>query len=141
MRVSLASVQCAIPIHTPPNSMVIIHRAPHAYLVGHTGTVLRVFNRDDTRGRGSGSDEKGDFIAATVSPSNKWLYVATEDGLLLCFDVATGKLEKTIRDFAVETSGKENSEISRLVHHVNKSLLGGYSNDKSLKRGRLVLWK
>ena len=92
-------------------------------------------------GRGSGSDEKADFIAATVSPSNKWLYVATEDGLLLCFDVATGKLEKTIRDFAVETSGKENSEISGLVHHVNKSLLGGYSNDKSLKRGRMVLWK
>jgi outer membrane protein assembly factor BamB len=121
--------------------MVIVPRAPYAYLVSHTGTVLRVFKRDDTRGRGSGSDEKAAFIAATVSPSNKWLYVATEDGLLLCIDVATGKLEKTIRDFAVETSGKENSEISGLVHHVNKSLLGGYSNDKSLKRGRLVLWK
>lgn len=135
------SVQCVIPIHTPPNSMLIVPRAPHAYLVSHAGSVLRVFNRDDTRGRGSGTDEKADFIAATVSPSNKWLYVATEDGLLLCFDVATGKIEKTVRDFAVETSGKDNSEISGLVHHVNKSLLGGYSNDKSLKRGRLVLWK
>jgi len=135
------SVQCVIPVHTPPNSMVIVPRAPHAYLVSHTGSVLRVFNRDDTRGRGSGIDEKADFIAATVSPSNKWLYVATEDGLLLCFDVATGKIEKTIRDFGVETSGKENAEISGLVHHVHKSLLGGYSNDKGLKRGRLVLWK
>ena len=70
-----------------------------------------------------------------------WLYVATEDGLLLCFDVATGKIEKTIRDFGIETSGKDNAEISGLVHHVHKSLLGGYSNDKGLKRGRLVLWK
>ena len=135
------SIQCAIPVHTPPNSMVIVPRAPQAYLVNHTGTVLRVFSRDDARGKGSLADEKADFIAATLSPSNKWLYVATEDGLLLCFDVATGKIEKTIRDFAIETSGKDNAEISGLVHHVHKSLLGGYSNDKGLKRGRLVLWK
>ena len=135
------SIQCAIPVHSPPNSMVIIPRAPQAFLVSHTGTVLRIFNRDDARGKGPGADEKADFIAATMSPSNKWLYVATEDGLLLCFDVATGKIEKTIRDFGIETSGKENAEISGLVHHVHKSLLGGYSSDNGLKRGRLVLWK
>lgn len=135
------SVQCVIPVHSPPNSLVIIPRAPQAFLVSHTGTVLCIFNRDDNRGKGSGPDEKADFVAATMSPSNKWLYVATEDGLLLCFDAATGKIEKTIRDFGIETSGKENTEISGLLHHVHKSLLGGYSNDKSLKRGRLVLWK
>ena len=134
------SVHTVIPVHTPANCMIIVPRYPRAFLVSQSGVVLRVFERDDTKGR-SNADDKADFVAASVSPSNKWVYVSTEDGLLLCYDVSTGRIEKTIRDFAVESSGSDTAEISGLVHHVHKSLLGGYSNDKGLKRGRLTLWK
>jgi len=134
------SVHTVIPVHTPANCMIIVPRCPRAFLVSRSGVVLRVFERDDTKGR-SNADDKADFVAATVSPSNKWVYVSTEDGLLLCYDVSTGRIERTIRDFAVESSGSDTAEISGLVHHVHKSLLGGYSNDKGLKRGRLTMWK
>ena len=140
-------VHSVVPLHTPPGCLVIVSRSPVAFLVNLSGTVLRTFERDDTKAddvrNASSATDKADFVAATASPNNKWLYVATEDGLLLCYDIATGRIEKTIRDFAEETTGKSDAsaEIVGLTHHVHKSILGGYSNSTGQRRGRLTLWK
>jgi len=83
----------------------------------------------------------GDFVAATVSTTNKWLYAVTEDGSCLCFDVSSGKLEKKIQDFGIETTGKGGIEVTGILHHPHKAILAGYSSNKLLKRGLLTLWK
>ena len=77
-----------------------------------------------------------------MSPSNKWFYAVTEGGLCICFDLATGRVEKMIGDFGVEsTGGKSNFEITCVVHHPNKGMLGAYSSSTGMKRGLLTVWK
>lgn len=119
--------------------MIAVPRGPRAYLLTLAGGVVRTFERDD------GKVEGGDFVAAIVSPSNRWLYLATEDGLCCCFDVSTGKIEKTIRGFAEEstgsTGGGRTAEVAALAHHPQSSLLAAYSSEKGQKRGLLTLWK
>ena len=130
------SIHTVVHLHSPPQTMIVIPRTDRAYLMSYSGVVLRVYTRDDVQGT--------DFLAATVSPSNQWLYVAADDGNCAVFDVNTGKVEKIIRSFAEDcSSGRSGSacEISGLVHHPHRGLVGGYSNDKAQKRGILTLWK
>ena len=96
---------------------------------------IRVFIRDDTQG--------SDFLAASVSTSNQWLYVATDDGKCIVFDINTGSVEKIVRDFAEECSTRSDkaSEISGIISHPHRGMIGGFCNDKSQKRGILTLWK
>ena len=137
------SIHSILHLHTPPNTMIVIPRCEQAYLMSYTGAVLRRFTRDDKQG--------SDYLAATISPSNKWLFVAADDGECLVFDVSTGKMEKIIRSFAADCSGSSSSssgridgkpcEITGLVCHPHLGFIGGYSNDKGQKRGQLSLWK
>mmetsp|Transcript_15575 Transcript_15575/g.22356 ORF Transcript_15575/g.22356 Transcript_15575/m.22356 type:complete len:236 (-) Transcript_15575:411-1118(-) len=148
----------------PRAMMIVVTRSPCAYLLGYDGGVIRRFERDD--GKGIVDDKKpsgdkgtaasssslsrgggGDFVAATVSPTNAWLYVASEDGKCFCFNVVTGKVEKVFQSFAEEciTAGGEGSsriaEITGLVHHPHKGIVASYSNEKSQRRGLLTIWK
>ena len=136
------SIHTILHLHTPPNTMIVIPRCEQAYLMSYTGSVLRVFKRDDKQGSG--------FLAATISPSNQWLFVVADDGECLVFDVSTGKMEKTIHSFALYCSSGSSSigrneskpcEISGLICHPHRGFIGGYSNDKGQKRGMLTLWK
>ena len=121
--------------------MIIVPRGHCAFLVDFQGTVLRTFQ--DTVSVGGSRL----FVAATVSPSNHWLYAVTEEGVCCVFDIATGKLEKSLRSFAAETTSKAKDgskfipEISEIVHHPKKGILAAFSNNKGQKKGQLVLWK
>lgn len=131
------AVHTVLPLHTPPDSMVIVPRGKRAFLVDFQGQVLRTFD-DNTA--------SSVFVAATVSPANHWLYCATESGGCCVFDMLTGKLEKTMRSFGEETTSKSKeggsvAEISGLVHHPHRGILAAFSNDKGQKKGTLVLWK
>jgi WD40 repeat-containing protein SMU1 len=66
------SIHTVIHLHSPPNTMIVVPRSDHAYLMSYSGALLRVFTRDDVQG--------SEFLAATISPSNQWLYVAASDG-------------------------------------------------------------
>ena len=94
---------------------------------------MRVFTRDDVQG--------SEFLAATVSPSNQWLFVAADDGNCVVFDVNTGNVEKIILSFAEECSSgrsEKGCDISGLVTHPHRGFVGGYSNDKGQKRGKVL---
>ena len=134
--VSSKSIHSVLHLHTPANTMIVVPRADRAYLMSYSGVVLRVFTRDDVQGT--------DFLAATVSTSNQWLFVAADDGKCVTFDVTTGNVEKIIRSFAEECSSGRSErpcDISGLICHPNRGFVGGYSNDKGQKRGILTLWK
>ncbi|KAL7541480.1 hypothetical protein ACHAWF_006944, partial [Thalassiosira exigua] len=130
------SVHTVVHLHDPPNAMIVVPRSDRAYLMSYAGEVLRAFARDDV--------PNTEFLAAAVSPSNRWLYVAADDGKCVTFDIQTGTAEKIVRTFAEECSsgrGERACEISGLVCHPHRGLLGGFCSDKGQKRGMLTLWK
>ena len=134
--VSSKSIHTVAHLHSPANTMIVVPRADRAYLMSYSGAVLRTYARDDVQG--------SEFLAAAVSPSNQWLFVAANDGNCVVFDVNTGSVEKIMRSFAEECSsgrGDKACEISGLVCHPTRGFMGGYSNDKGQKRGVLTLWK
>jgi len=142
--VSSKSIHSVIHLHTPANTMIVVPRCDCAYLMSYSGTVLRTYTRDDVQGT--------EFLAANVSPSNDHLYIAASDGKCVVFDVSSGSVDKIIRSFSEECSsssgrggGDDNNdkvcEISGIVCHPHGGYIGGYSNDKSQKRGILTLWK
>jgi WD40 repeat-containing protein SMU1 len=125
------NVHSVLSLHTPAQSLIIVPRGTRAFLVTLNGLVVRTFDGDGSV-----------FVAATVSPSNRWLYAVTEAGDCCIFDVVTGFLEKKIRDFALESGReKEASEVSGLVHHPHVGMIAAFSSSKSQKRGMLTLWK
>jgi WD40 repeat-containing protein SMU1 len=129
------SVHTVAHLHSPPNTMVVVPRSDRAYLMSYAGAVLRTYARDDVQGC--------EFLAAAVSPSNRWLYIAADDGKCVVFDVGTGKVEKVIRSFVCGGGRSDDRpcEVSGLVCHPHRGYVGGYSNDKGQKRGILALWK
>jgi len=138
------NIHTVIPLHTPPNTLIIIPRGKKAFLVTLSGLLLRTFELDmDTT-----VDDKKElesmsvFVSGTVSPSNKWLYLATGNGICLCYDVGTGIIQRRIADFGKEsTGGKSDCEISNVAHHPLKGILAAYSSSSSQKKGILTLWK
>ena len=122
----------------PVMDLILVPRGLRAYRVNFQGTVQQIYKVES---------EQQIMVAATVSES--WLYVATEDGNCVVFDIESGEIETTITDFALDTtttsskrsgSGKV-AEITGLCHHPSKSILAAFSNDKTVKRGLVTLWK
>ena len=124
------AVHSVLHLHTPADSMIIVPRGVRAFLVNYHGTVLKTF-QDNASVNGKV------FVAAAVSPSNHWLYCVKEDGVCCVFDIATGKLETSLR----KDGGSHTAEITALVHHPHKGILAAFSNNKGQKKGQLVLWK
>lgn len=133
--VSNRSIHTVLHLHSPPNTMIVVPRSDRAFLMSLSGSILQTYVRDDVQGT--------ELLAATVSPSNQWLYVSANDGKCIVFDLNSGKVEKILTTFSQECVGKSNTncEISGILHHPHCSLIGGYSNDKSQKRGTLSIWK
>jgi WD40 repeat-containing protein SMU1 len=116
------------------NKFILIPRGTQAYQIDLLGNVQTTYVADkDTQL----------FVAACISES--WLYVATEDGVCLVFDVHTGILERTILEFALDTTSKTAdsrvAELTSLIHHPTKAQVAAFSNDKTQKRGIVTLWK
>jgi WD40 repeat-containing protein SMU1 len=131
-------VHTVVPLHTPINTMIVVPRGMRAFLVNYQGVVLQTFSADIAQGKV--------FVAAAVSPCNRSLYAVQDDGVCWAFDLTTGEMLQTIRDFGAESTSHAKgslqvAEISSLIHHPHKHIFGAFSNDKGQKRGKLVLWK
>jgi WD40 repeat-containing protein SMU1 len=160
------AIQAVVSVHiasSPSSSslststrILIVPRGHAAYLVNHAGVVERVFQDDPSTGSSnnaaaSSSTETMDgkvFCAATVSASHQWLYAIRQDGACCIFNLSTGKLERTVEDFALESTSKSKqsqarvAEITTVTSHPFKSnMIAACSNDKGQKRGTLVVWK
>jgi WD40 repeat-containing protein SMU1 len=137
------NLHTVIPLHTPAETIVLVPRGSRAFLVSLTGVVLRIFDS---------STPNTIFVAAAISPTNQWLYCATESGAMHVFHVTSGEEETVIRNFGMETCKSSSKkvetptssappEITSILHHPHKGIVGAFSSDKSQKRGVLALWK
>lgn len=130
------AIHTVVPIPGEESRMLVVPRYSVAYLVNVDGNVLQIYEADtlDTI-----------FVAATVTSTVA--YLATVNGDCLVFSLSNGKLLQTIREFALDSTSKTNTdhrlaEISSLIHHPFKpSILAAFSNDKTQKKGVLTVWK
>lgn len=123
-------VHTVIPLH--PTKLLIVPRSTVAYLVDAQGQVQQRYETSSV------------MVAATVSPAQLTMYAVQEDGVCAVFHLPTGELVSSIRDFGPKSSRTKEvngAEISALLHHPNKHILGAFSNDKRQTKGKLVLWK
>ena len=132
------SVHSVAHLRSPSHSMIVVPRSDRAYLMSYSGDVLRTYARDDVQG--------SEFLAAVVGTSERYLFVAADDGKCIVFDIPTGKVEKIVNSFAEECGGSRRDvkgacEIGGLVCHPHRGFVGGYSSDRGQKRGLLTLWK
>jgi WD40 repeat-containing protein SMU1 len=136
------AVNTVLKLHTPRYTLLVVPRGQRAFLVDFRGTVLQTFQDD----RNEAASKAAVFVAAAVSVSNRWLYAIQDSGVCCIFDVATGKLDKTIPDFgstctsASSTEGLA-AEVTGVVHHPYKEVVAAFSNDRRQKKGKVVLWK
>ena len=118
------SVHSLLLLHTPATYMIAVPRGNKAYLLDYSGGIVRTFESE--------SPDK-DFVAAVVSPSNKWLYCVTaEDRICLCFDVRTGKVEGRLQLH-------DECDVKGLVHHPHMGTIATFGVEG--KRGGVRVWK
>ncbi|KAL3904449.1 MAG: hypothetical protein SGILL_010065 [Bacillariaceae sp.] len=130
------AIHTVAPIPGDESRILVVPRSSEAYLVNLEGTVLQLYQADV---------KETVFLAATATANV--VYLVTSKGDCLIFSLRNGKLVKTIREFALDSTTKTNTEhriadISSVVHHPFKpSTLAAFSNDKTQKKGILAVWK
>ena len=151
-----------------PNRLVLVPRGPTAYLVDLDGTVQQryeVEQKTSSKSKDSTPTESTIFCAATVSQS--WLYLCTNQGDCYVYQLqpTLGRSQgissqhrsktgttlpyTTISDFGLDSTSKSTThsaskyetEVSQMIHHPFKSIVGAFSNDKTQKKGILAIWK
>ena len=138
------TIHTILKLHTPIDTMIIVPRGQRAFMVDvATGRVLRTYEDDS---KISSPRDELCFVAATVSSTNRWLYLVREDGICCIFDVLSGTIESTIPDFGPRcissiSTAAVTTEISSMAHHPTNGIIAAFSNNKIQKRGKVVLWK
>jgi len=122
------NIHTVIALHSMPQMLIVIPRGPKAFLLTFTGMVHRIYERNDV----PAVNDSLIIVAATVSPSNKILFCATQDGACICFDVESGK---SVASFGLEAE----AEITGLVHHPHLSQIASFSSHSSA-RGLIKIW-
>jgi len=114
------AVHTVLPLPGAADHFLVAARSSTAYVCTLQGQVVKTFS--------SGKAVGGDFAAAAVSPQGKWVYCAGEDGVLYCFNVATGQLDQVLK--------VADKEVIGLAHHPHRNLVATFSDEGALK-----LWK
>jgi WD40 repeat-containing protein SMU1 len=126
----------AMPVNTvislQTTKLLIVPRSTVAFVVNLEGTVEQRFVTPSV------------MVAAAVSLSRHTLCAVQENSECAVFHVKTGELVSSIRDFGTQgsrTKDSQGAEISAMLYHPYKHILGAFSNDKRQSKGKLVLWK
>ncbi|KAG7370744.1 WD40 repeat-containing protein [Nitzschia inconspicua] len=131
-----SGIHTLIPIPGDESRMLIVPRSSIAFLVDIEGTVLQIYQADNP---------ETEFLSGTVTSCVT--YLVSSNGDCLVYSLRRGTLLKTIRDFALDSTAKTNTEqrraeISSMIHHpFKRSLIAAFSNDKTQKKGVLTVWK
>lgn len=130
------AIHTLMPIPGDESRMLIVPRSSLAFLVDLEGEVLQVYQADNP---------ETEFLSGSVT--SFVTYLVSSKGDCLVYSLRSGKLLKTIRDFALDSTAKTSAEqrtaeISSIIHHpFRPSLLAAFSNDKTQKKGVLTVWK
>ncbi|KAG5189648.1 WD40-repeat-containing domain protein [Tribonema minus] len=120
-----AAVHTIVPMPGSSEHLLVATRSTTAYLITQQGAVVKSFSLDAS---GTGAVAGGDFTCACASPRGRWVFVASDDGKVHCFNAETGEIERTLAVGAGEVSG--------MTHHPHRNLLATFGKD-----GMLKLWK
>lgn len=85
--------------------------------------------RKKTAGGGEGGPASlGDFVAVAVSPKGCFVYGVTEECVLHCFEVSSGKLVHAIK--------LHKNDVLGIAHHPHRNLIASYAQEGTIK-----LWR
>jgi len=138
---SAASLLCAFPLPHDPETLLVCTRGRTACLISLSrGTVLRTFSAGMTADVALSADANAastappDFVSCVLSHTGKWVMCAAEDGTLFCFDLATARLEHSIKlGDAHQQQQRSHSALIGIARHPARSLLASWSMDGTLK--------
>lgn len=112
-----AAVNCAVPLTTNPEHVVVCTQSNTVYVMTLAGQVVRAFS--------GGKREGGDFVSCVVTPKGDWVYALGEDGNVYCFSTSTGQLESLLRVHESDPVG--------ISHHPHMNVLATISSAGALR--------
>jgi len=118
-------VNQVIPHPTSNDKLIICNKSSTIHVTDMRGTILYTF----VSGKKSEIYDCS-FLNVACSPRGEWLYGVAEDGLLYCFSITTGKLERTLK------ASKNDKKIIGVHHHPDINLLATYDIG-----GAVQFWK
>jgi len=124
------AVQSIFILPKNTEQVVVCTRSPVVHIMTLKGQIVKSFTatKKDTVASGAAVDKPVDIMCCCLSPRGNYLYCATEDSNIYCFDTQTGNIESIFKGHDKTTIG--------MHHHPHRNLLATYSDDGSLK-----LWK
>lgn len=111
------AVHAVFPSPQNPEHLVVCNHGPTAFIMTLQGQVIKSF--------AAKKDSGIDFLACTTSPRGEFLYCLAENGMLLCFNTASTRLEHSLQV-------AEKGPIG-LVYHPHQNLLATFSQEGVLK--------
>ena len=110
------------PVNT--DHIVVTIRGSRVYYMTMSGKVVKTVKLKSGYFSKKNSPAS-DFVSCTTSPKGEWLYCLSESGVLYCFEVESGRLEKELEVGDGEGIG--------VVHHPHRNVVAVASGDGLLK--------
>ena len=101
---------------TSNDKLIICNKSSTIHVTDMRGTILYTF----VSGKKTDTYDCS-FLNVCCSPRGEWLYGVAEDGLLYCFSITTGKLERTL-----DANKGADKKLIGVHHHPDINLLATY---------------
>lgn len=101
---------------------LVSNRSGQVYIMSFKGKVMKTLARTGKEGKAG-----GDFVTAIISPRGEYVFAATDDHRIVCFNVESGEVANSFP--------AHERDIIGLAHHPHQGILASFSSD-----GKMHLW-